>query len=91
MTQVAGEVADGFICHSFTTERYLREVTIPALAKGRGAAGKSMDGFDLYGPMFMVTGHAEEQMAAAAEGVRGQIAFYGSTPAYRGVLDMRLG
>jgi probable F420-dependent oxidoreductase len=88
MTQVAGEVADGFICHSFTTERYLREVTIPALAKGREAAGKSMDGFDLYGPMFVVTGRTEEQMAAAAEGVRGQIAFYGSTPAYRGVLDM---
>ena len=31
MTEVAGEVCDGFICHVFTTERYLREVTIPAL------------------------------------------------------------
>jgi hypothetical protein len=27
-------------------------------------------------------------MAAAAVGVRGQIAFYGSTPAYRGVLEL---
>ena len=37
MTEVAGEVADGFICHPFTTERYLREVTLPALAAGPGA------------------------------------------------------
>jgi probable F420-dependent oxidoreductase len=35
MTEVAGEVCDGFICHGFTTERYLREVTLPALEKGR--------------------------------------------------------
>jgi probable F420-dependent oxidoreductase len=36
MTRTAGEVADGFLCHGFTTERYLREVTVPALRKGRG-------------------------------------------------------
>ena len=25
MTEVAGEVCDGFLCHPFTTEKYLRE------------------------------------------------------------------
>ena len=44
MTEVAGEVCDGFLCHGFTTERYLREVTIPALERGRAKAGKTMDG-----------------------------------------------
>jgi probable F420-dependent oxidoreductase len=88
MTEVAGEVADGFICHGFTTERYLREVTLPALARGRDKAGKSMDGFELSGPMFIVTGRDETEMAAAASGVRSQIAFYGSTPAYRPVLEL---
>ncbi|HEX6418591.1 MAG TPA: LLM class flavin-dependent oxidoreductase, partial [Acidimicrobiales bacterium] len=88
MTEVAGEVADGFICHGFTTRRYLDEVTIPALEKGRSKAGKTMDGFELSGPMFVVTGRDEAEMAAAAKGVRGQIAFYGSTPAYRKVLDL---
>src|SRR5436190_5540742 len=39
MTEVAGEVCDGFICHGFTTEKYLREVTIPALARGRDKVG----------------------------------------------------
>ena len=29
MTEVAGEVADGIIIHGFTTERYVKEVTMP--------------------------------------------------------------
>jgi probable F420-dependent oxidoreductase len=88
MTEVAGEVADGFICHGFTTERYLREVTMPALQRGRDKAGKPMDGFELSGPMFVVTGRDEAEMATAASSVRQQIAFYGSTPAYRPVLEL---
>ena len=88
MTEVAGETCDGFICHGFTTERYLREVTIPALQRGRAKAGKSMDGFEIIGPSFVVTGNTAEEMAAAAAGTRQQISFYGSTPAYRGVLDI---
>ena len=88
MTEVAGEVCDGFICHGFTTEKYLREVTIPALARGRAKAGKTMEGFEIIGPSFVVTGNTEAEMEAAAAGTRQQIAFYGSTPAYRGVLDI---
>jgi probable F420-dependent oxidoreductase len=88
MTEVAGEVCDGFICHGFTTERYLREVTLPALHRGRTKAGKSMDGFEIVGPSFVVTGNNEVEMAAAVAATRQQIAFYGSTPAYRGVLEL---
>ncbi len=88
MTEVAGEVCDGFICHGFTTEKYLREVTLPALARGRAKAGKTMEGFEVVGPSFIVTGNNEAEMTQAAAGTRQQIAFYGSTPAYRGVLDI---
>ena len=88
MTEVAGEVADGFICHGFTTRRYLDEVTIPHLERGRETAGKTLDGFEITGPMFVVTGRDEDEMARAATGVRQQIAFYGSTPAYRKVLEL---
>ena len=88
MTEVAGEVADGFICHGFTTRRYMTEVTVPALEKGRAKAGKTLEGFDISGPMFVVTGRDEAEMDRAAAGVRGQIAFYGSTPAYRKVLEL---
>jgi probable F420-dependent oxidoreductase len=87
MTEVAGEVCDGFFCHGFTTEKYLREVTLPALEEGRRKAGKSMDGFEVCGPSFVVTGNSEEELEKAKAGTRQQIAFYGSTPAYRAVLD----
>lgn len=88
MTEVAGEVCDGFFCHAFTTERYLREVTLPALARGRAKAGKTMEGFEVVGPGFVVTGTNDEELDAAATGIRQQIAFYGSTPAYRPVLEL---
>jgi probable F420-dependent oxidoreductase len=88
MTEVAGEVADGFICHPFTTERYLREVTIPALTRGREKAGKTLEGFEISGPSFVVTGSGDAERAAADQAVRQQLAFYGSTPAYRAVLDL---
>ena len=47
MTAVAGEVADGLLVHAFSTERYLREVTLPALGQawprrgGRGPTSRS--------------------------------------------------
>jgi probable F420-dependent oxidoreductase len=88
MTEVAGEVCDGFICHPFTTERYLREVTIPALARGRAAAGRTLAGFEISGPSFVVTGTNDDELAAATAATRRQIAFYGSTPAYRAVLEL---
>src|SRR4029450_11494889 len=66
----------------------LREVTIPALERGRAKSGRSMDGFEISGPAFVVTGTNEEEMAESAAGTRRQIAFYGSTPAYRPVLEL---
>lgn len=82
MTEVAGEVADGFLCHNFTTERYLREVTLPALARGRAKAGKPLAGLEITGPSLVACDEA------GVADVRRQIAFYGSTPAYRKVLDL---
>ena len=87
MSEVAGEVCDGLICHAFSTEQYLREVTIPAIERGLATSGRTMDDFEIVGPGFVVTGSTEEAMSRAATGVRQQIAFYGSTPAYRPVLD----
>ncbi len=88
MTRVAGETCDGYFCHGFTTERYLREVTIPALEEGRAEAGLTMEGFEICGPSFVVTGNSAQEIEAAKVGTRQQIAFYGSTPAYRPVLDL---
>src|SRR3546814_4567828 len=56
MTEVAGEVCDGFLCHGFTTERYLREVTLPALERGAAKSGRTLADIEISGPAFVVTG-----------------------------------
>jgi probable F420-dependent oxidoreductase len=88
MCQVAGEVCDGIFLHGFTTERYIREVTLPAIQKGRDKTGRSADGFEVFGLPLTATGRTDEEIAAAVKAVRDQIAFYASTPAYRGVLEL---
>lgn len=89
MTKVAGEVADGFFVHGFTTERYLREKTLPALREGRAAAGtEDLAGFEICGLPFILTGTNADEMRVADTAVRKQLAFYGSTPAYWPVLEL---
>jgi probable F420-dependent oxidoreductase len=88
MTEVAGEACDGIILHGFTTERYVREVSMPALERGLARGGRARADFEVTGPMFVVTGTTEEELAAARAGTKRQVAFYGSTPAYRGVLEL---
>ena len=90
MTEVAGEVADGMILHPFTTERYVHEVTLPGLQRGfdRVDGGRTLADFTLALPVFLVTGTTEEEWTAARKGTREQIAFYGSTPGYHGVLRL---
>lgn len=92
MTEVAGEVADGIIVHAFTTDEYLRETTLPALERGFAKArargeDKSRENFEISYPCFVVTGRDERELAGAKQATRQQIAFYGSTPAYKPVLD----
>ena len=87
MTQVAGEVADGVIIHAFTTEEYMRTVTMPAVEKGLEISGRSRADFQVAYPGFVVTGTDEESFEKARAIATKQIAFYGSTPAYKGVLD----
>jgi probable F420-dependent oxidoreductase len=88
MTRVAAEVCDGLLPHAFTTDRYLREHTLPVLEEGLAASGRTRAEFAIAFSGFVVSGTTEEEMAAATRGVRDQIAFYGSTPAYRPVLDL---
>jgi probable F420-dependent oxidoreductase len=88
MTRVAGEVCDGVQPHAFTTERYLHERTLPILTEGLAASGRTLADFSISFSGFVVSGTTEEEMAAATRGVKEQIAFYGSTPAYRKVLDL---
>ena len=88
MTEVVGEVADGMLVHAFTTARYLREVSLPALARGLDRAGRVRSDVELCYPAFIVTGRDEQEWQAMRVATARQIGFYGSTPAYRGVLEV---
>src|SRR5258707_1351405 len=83
--EVAGEVADGFLVHPFTTARYLRERILPALERGMARSGRTRAGFTVAFPGFVVESGAGEQERIAA--ARNQMAFYGSTPAYHPVFE----
>jgi probable F420-dependent oxidoreductase len=81
MTEVAGEVADGILLHPLQSEEYVRKVVLPALGRGLARAGRRREDVEVSVALFAVDSDAER------EDVRRRIAFYGSTPAYRGVLE----
>jgi probable F420-dependent oxidoreductase len=87
MTRAAAETGDGLLVHSFSTVRYLREVTVPVVEEALRSRCLGRGDFEISYPAFVATGPTDESVAAAARAVRKQIAFYGSTPAYRPVLD----
>ncbi len=81
MTEVAGEVADGFLGHAFCSAQTLREVTVPALERGLERAGRSRGELELTAAVFVAMSEQDW------EDCRRRVAFYGSTPGYRHVLD----
>ena len=88
MTRVAAEIADGMIMHPFSSEKYMREVTLPAVEEGLRTSGRSLSEFELdYAPL-IATGVDEETVVRAVANVRDRIAFYGCTVAYRPVLEI---
>jgi probable F420-dependent oxidoreductase len=87
MTRVAGQVADGLLCHSFTTARYLREVTLPTVTRELEANNRDRSKFRFVGMPFIATGETREELQQAVKGARKSVGFYCSTPAYKGVLD----
>ncbi|WP_119696454.1 TIGR03617 family F420-dependent LLM class oxidoreductase [Microbacterium halotolerans] len=85
MTALAGEVADGFVAHAFTTRDYLADVSLPRLESGARSADRDVP--DVVLQPFVIAGSDEPSRAKQEETVRQQIAFYASTPAYRPVME----
>jgi probable F420-dependent oxidoreductase len=82
MTQLAGEICDGVRLHSFSTARYVTNVTLPNLRTGAARAGRALEGFEISGGGMIATGPTRDAVAKAVDGVRWSIAFYGSTRTY---------
>src|SRR5581483_7263914 len=87
MTAVAGEVADGLFVHPFNSPEFIRDTTLPAIARGLDKAGRSRSALEIACQTLVVTGYTEDEVRQAEASTRMQLAFYGSTPAYRVVLE----
>jgi len=85
MFAVAGEFADGIVAHPFSTPEYLRDVGMPALAKGLARANRAPSQIEVSCPVFTLV-ESSPTLAADEAYVRQQLAFYASTPTYRAVL-----
>lgn len=86
MTRTAAEVADGLLVMPFHSHRHVRQRTLAAVAEGLAAAGRRE--VAIYPQAITAMGRTPDEQAAADLGVRMLLAFYGSTPAYRPVLDV---
>lgn len=87
MTRVAGELADWFVVIPFSTDKFVRETTFPALHEGLQKGGRSWDDLKLAAQCMVATGADERSYAEAVARTKHQIAFYGSTPIYEKALD----
>jgi probable F420-dependent oxidoreductase len=87
MTAMAAEVGDGLLVHPFSTADSLRQLTLPAVTSGLARSGRARHQLEVVVVTLIATGDDGPELDRAVEVVRGQIAFYGSTPAYAPVLE----
>jgi len=88
MCEMTAEVADGILVMPFNSERHFAERTLPALERGFATAGRDRDAFEIILEVICAVGRTDEELAAAARGVKSLLSFYGSTPSYKPVLDV---
>lgn len=82
MLELAGEIADGVILW-LCPPAYIREVALPALARGRGKAGKTLDGFEIVAAVPVAL---TDDVTAAAARFKEELTRYLALPFYRAML-----
>lgn len=93
MTRMAAGVADGLLVMPFGSKRFLQEVTMSNVEAGLAAAGRDRAGFAASGRDRAGFAVLPEIIVSVADqdpdhrSARRLLSFYGSTPAYRPVLD----
>ena len=84
LTRATAEVADGLLVMPFGSKKFLHETTMPNVRAGLAAAGRSEDEFAVVPEVIVSVGDGSDDNHTST---RMLLAFYGSTPAYRPVLD----
>jgi probable F420-dependent oxidoreductase len=87
MNEMAAEVADGVLVMPFNSDRHMRERTMPAIERGLATAGRTRGDLEITAEVIVGVGRNDEELEAARN-VRSLLAFYGSTPSYKPVLDV---
>jgi probable F420-dependent oxidoreductase len=85
LTRATAQFADGLLVMPFGSKRFLREVTMRAVADGLAAAGRDVADLAVVPEIIVSVGSGVDREHAAT---RRLLAFYGSTPAYRPVLEV---
>lgn len=83
MLKAAAENADGIIVHPFHSAKSFHELTLPAL--GNPLQDKE---FDIVIGLIVGLGNTQDEIDQAKLSCASQISFYGSTPAYKGMLEV---
>lgn len=88
MTRMVAEVADGLLIHPFNSDRFVREHTVPGMEEGLAAGDRTRDQLTFVCETIVCTWRDEREHDIAVAGAKGLLAFYGSTPSYKPVLDV---
>lgn len=87
MTEAMAQHADGIVIHPFNTGSFLRERTLPMIQAGLDAGDRDRNDFTLNVGCIANPCTTDEEYERASNAMRFNLAFYGSTPAYRVTLD----
>lgn len=87
MTRAAGALADWFVVIPFSTDKFVRETTFPALREGLDETDRDWADLKIAAQCMVATGADEGSFEEAVARTKHQIAFYGSTPIYEKALD----
>lgn len=87
MNQMAAEVADGILVMPFNSDRHMQQRTMPAIEAGLATAGRTRDDIEIVAEVIVGVGRTAEELEAA-RAIKFLLAFYGSTPSYKPVLEV---
>jgi alkanesulfonate monooxygenase SsuD/methylene tetrahydromethanopterin reductase-like flavin-dependent oxidoreductase (luciferase family) len=79
MLELAGELADGVVLW-LCSPAYIRDVVVPALARGRARAGRPLEGFEVVAPVPLAV---TEDQAGVTRLFREELCRYLALPYYR--------
>ena len=87
MTRAMAAHADGIIIHPFNTGAFLADQTMPMIEAGLAEGGRDRLSLTLNVGCIAAPCLTDKDYERATAAIRFNLAFYGSTPAYRVVLD----